>query len=495
MLFHEKFDALMKITATSNSSLAKSMSVDASYISRLRRGERAMPKDPALVTAMAQYFCKKCTEEYMAIALLNFMDLDSSTDISPDRLEELIHQWLTEKEAPAAPAPSGTVGNLLFSISNASAKREPHPASSNNFVVFYGAEGKRQATLAFLNMVLANGRVHDLLLYSDENPDWMVDNPSFSSTWTELISKIVKTGTHIKIIHKVSRDINEMLHVINQWLPLYLTGNVEPYYYPHLRDGVYKRTLYVAPKLAAISSSSIGNITDGTANMLMTDVPVVDSFTNEFYNYLSLCKSLINIYHSVDAFGELCSSRISNSNTTAQCACFSSRTLPVVLHRKFLRRGTYQDPSLYTKYEELLSGMEPFLEQYSYTNLGCLPTVEEIRGGQVKVPLSNILYGTAVYYTPEEFKEHLTYVIGLLRTYPNFHHILLDENNLADNQLCVSEHNGIMIYQDSFHTALEIQQEDMQLAFTHYITNHKNINLTMDREETIAALEALLAAI
>lgn len=488
----------MKITATSNSSLAKSMSVDASYISRLRRGERAMPKDPALIAAMAQYFCKKCTEEYMAIALLNFMDVENSTDVSPDRLEGLIHQWLTQKDAAANDTPTGTVGNLLLNISNVSARRENHPSSSNssnNFVVFYGTEGKRQATLAFLNMVLASGRTHNLLLYSDENPDWMVDNPSFSNTWTELISKIVKMGNHIKIIHKVSRDINEMLHVINQWLPLYLTGNVEPYYYPNLRDGVYKRTLYVAPRLAAISSSSIGNITDGTANMLITDVPVVDSFTNEFYNYLSLCKPLINIYHSVDAFGEVCNSKISDSNTTAQCACFSSRTIPVALHRKFLRRGTYQDPSLYAQYEGILSDMESFLEHNSYTNLGCLPTVEEIRGGQVKAPLSNILYGTEVYYTPEEFKEHLTYIIYLLKKYPTFHHILLNENNLADNQLCVSEHNGIMIYQDSFHTALEIQQEDMQLAFTHYITNHKNINLTMDREETIAALEALLAAI
>ena len=40
MRFSEKLDYLMKVTNTTNSALASSTSLDASYISRLRRGVR-----------------------------------------------------------------------------------------------------------------------------------------------------------------------------------------------------------------------------------------------------------------------------------------------------------------------------------------------------------------------------------------------------------------------------------------------------------------------
>ena len=46
---------------------------------------------------------------------------------------------------------------------------------------------------------------------------------------------------------------------------------VEPYCYPRLRDGLFQRTLFIAPNTAAVLSSSVQQDTDGMLNLFLTD--------------------------------------------------------------------------------------------------------------------------------------------------------------------------------------------------------------------------------
>ena len=54
---------------------------------------------------------------------------------------------------------------------------------------------------------------------------------------------VILKGNRIRIIHTVSRALNEIFDAITQWLPLYLTGSIEPYYYPRSQDGVFSAYL------------------------------------------------------------------------------------------------------------------------------------------------------------------------------------------------------------------------------------------------------------
>jgi hypothetical protein len=82
-----------------------------------------------------------------------------------------------------------------------------------------------------------------LLLFSDEATDWMTADQTFASKWASLMVQLLSKGNRIKIIHTVSRDLDEMLNAIRQWMPLYMTGLIEPYFYPKKRDGIFKRTV------------------------------------------------------------------------------------------------------------------------------------------------------------------------------------------------------------------------------------------------------------
>ncbi len=69
MQFYEKLDFLMNITKTSNSALGQKVKLDASYVSRLRKGQRSALKDFSCIHSMAEYFARNCKEDYQRKAI------------------------------------------------------------------------------------------------------------------------------------------------------------------------------------------------------------------------------------------------------------------------------------------------------------------------------------------------------------------------------------------------------------------------------------------
>jgi len=72
------------------------------------------------------------------------------------------------------------------------------------------------------------------------------------------------------------------------------------------------------------------------------------------------------------------------------------------------------------------------LKSKRFTELISLPDVESVRSGSVKVSISDMLVGNAVYYTLEEFVAHLEHILVLLESCENYHVCLIDnQQNLV----------------------------------------------------------------
>ncbi|HIV16551.1 MAG TPA: hypothetical protein IAB17_01010, partial [Candidatus Alectryocaccobium stercorigallinarum] len=103
-------------------------------------------------------------------------------------------------------------------------------------------------------------------------------------------------------------------------------------------------------------------------------------------------------------------------------------------------------------------------------------------------PLSNILYGKDIYYTTEEYRLQLLNLIYFLENYPSFNFLLMDSLPFPDIEIYVSMNSDAFIIQCSLQSALKIEEDSMRSAFYHYITNIKNINTAITRQETIEKL-------
>ncbi len=245
----------MKLSNSTNSALSAYVKLDASHISRLRRGKRNAVKDENCLRLMAEYFARRCTRDYNRRALADVLGSNFSALAEID-LPKALSEWLAEKGDNG----NASVSAFLTGLSNLPVKQSP-PAitgdyscknSESDFDIYYGVPGMRKAAVAFLAEVLSQDSPRTLLLFSDEPTDWMTEDRQYAAEWAAMMAQVLAKGNRIKVIHTVSRDLDEMLHAIGQWMPLYMTGSIEPYYYPKKRDGIFKKTLFIAPGVCAM---------------------------------------------------------------------------------------------------------------------------------------------------------------------------------------------------------------------------------------------------
>lgn len=302
--FANRLDYVMGVTRTTNSSLARALSFDASYVCRIRNGKRGLPVSQPFAEPAAAYLVGKVDDTRKRRALEE--ELGCAWPDNPDRAADLLTAWLLTETSGAS-----AVGTALAALGtrpesgeevhendgsgDLSDVREAQRDGVSQTRFYYGNAGKRQAVLAFLDDICKAGKPRTLLLHSDEAMTWLYEDDAFARRWAALLMRIAGNGGKVRIIHAVSRDANEMWEAVRKWMPLYMTGAVEPYYYPRLRDGVYRRTLFVAPGRSALVAASVREPSHDGLNLLVSDKNAVAAYENEFCDYLALCRPLMRV--------------------------------------------------------------------------------------------------------------------------------------------------------------------------------------------------------
>ena len=308
--FADKLDRIMAATRTSNTALARAVSFDASYICRIRNGKRGLPIKQPFIKPAAAYLAGRVCDDRTRRAVS--AEIGSPWPEDASAAEMLLESWLADAGTNADNAVVQQFFDALETpISRSQQKAQlttnPTRPSEHDFatksVFFYGNEGKRAAVLEFLSQLIATNEQHTLLLHSDEDMTWLYEDEDFARQWGALMATFAANGGRVRIIHSISRDANEMWEAARKWLPLYATGVVEPYYYPLLRDGIYCRTLFIAPGHSAIVATSVGEY-DGSGkwlNALVYDKQAVVALEHEFEAYFVQCRPLMRIHSPEDA--------------------------------------------------------------------------------------------------------------------------------------------------------------------------------------------------
>lgn len=509
MTFAEKLDLLMKITNTSNSLLARSIALDASFISRLRRGDRTPAKNVTYLQGMAGYFARNCRADYQKAAL--WEAICSSSSISPvdaeaqNDLETVIAQWLKENETPAA----DSINEFLDGIINFQFKKaEPAaavdikqmPADAVSEVeVFYGVKGKRTAVLTFLSRVVKSKSPQTLLLYSDEDLGWLAGDREFTAQWALLLMQFLKSGGRIRIIHAINRNFDEMLTGIKQWVPLYMTGAIEPFYYPKTRDGLFHKTMFIAPDIpAAVTSSSIGGGagTENAANFLFNNQETIRTLVQEYHAFLHFCRPLMHISTSASKKeypALLAEFENEKANAVFRADGLAGITLPLSVVNSMVTRLEEPQRELFLAYyQKRAERLFQDLKNNSFTVICTLPDPAQILAGKAAVDFSVIFDGALLHYTPEEYLRHLRSVIRLLETYKHFSVCLSSDQHLKGVTVYVKEDVGVLVIKPTLPAVVfAINESNMTAAFWDYFHNllNKRANGSQNRSHTLEKLK------
>jgi len=515
MRFSDKLDFLMSMTKTTNSALAHFLVLDASYISRLRTGKRRMPKDRELISRICGYLAER-----LSYAANRSIVLDLVKAAPDDNLAGSLADWLMrdnraytgahdEAYDSALDRGGAEVGQVERFLSNLSSlapspapKTPPSPDTSAEMLtiadepvqVFYGAEGKRRAAELFLTEVAQSSKPQTLLLHSSEEMSWLTDDPAFTAKWAALMFSVLSRGNRIKIIHAIDRGFDEMLDSIASWMPLYMSGLIEPYYYPKKRDNVFKQTMFIAPQTAAVVSQSVNNETANAANILLRNKEAVAAFVTEFNEYLSLCRPLLKIFTERDrgAFLDtLIEFEKGEVDAIEKTSSLSTLTMPKALLAELLEDTGSAAEEILTLHALRVSNFKKLLKTCSFTEIISLPEVEKLLDGKLSADMSMLMQSKTATYTPEGFIKHLQSIIALLKANGNYHvHIAeapLDERYIV---YCREDRGVIVAKTSQPPITLASNESQLNAAFWDFL-RHFVIGTEYDRPNNAKAAARL----
>lgn len=306
MRFGEKLSAVMKCLEITNVKLAKMVNLDASVISRYKNGVTMPKKNSDIADVLCERLLQytKITEREENLQKLT--GFDNYIFKNEKVLSVMFHKWMFDSYDEDI----SIVKNMIdsFKSVNSQAINQNYEVLQEKMKildcieddigqsksVYHGNEGLRQAVLRFLNGV-RNGNVKEILLYSDENMNWMTDDEEFIKKWMLLMLACVQKGVLIRIIHNIDRGPKEMTDAIKSWLPLYMSGLIESYYAQRTGGERFSHTLFIAKGVGCISSWNAKNVNDKNIYFYDVEDEEIEFFENIFNSLLKESKRLVKV--------------------------------------------------------------------------------------------------------------------------------------------------------------------------------------------------------
>ncbi|MCR5417574.1 MAG: helix-turn-helix domain-containing protein [Lachnospiraceae bacterium] len=255
-VFGNRLTQVMELVGLSNARLARECNVDPSHISRFKGGLRSPKSNEKLTEAICRA-CFACVKEQnLTDSLCDMMGKNDMSSADMDALYEDFKYWLCDFTT----SDQATALDLFYSIDNyypeEFAVATPSEELLNALIAgrkdcYEGMEGLQQASLCFLADVYQSD-AKQILLYSDFPTDWMVKGEEFIAKWAALMTACIKRGVCVSIIHNIDRDVPEMLEGLKSWLPLYMSGAIDPYYSIKSGGERFYHTLFICPGVCTV---------------------------------------------------------------------------------------------------------------------------------------------------------------------------------------------------------------------------------------------------
>lgn len=470
MQFYEKLVFMMNLTQISNRELAQAVHIDPAVISRLRTGKRGLPRNTKTLRSMAQFFGSRCVTEYQRRALSEMTGVKRLITAKQDQLSEFIFCWFCG-DADGVDRFMRTFESLTIEGLTSNAHINPVKISTKGNFVYYGNEGKRAAVRAAYQHLLAQEEPGTICILADETDDWLMEDYDFTTNMQAGLMACVQKGFQICHIIPPIYSGDQILESLCRWIPLYMTGKVNAFFYPHIRDRLHRHSIIMVPGKISLASHSLANRQTSYATMLTTDTRLIQATEEEFQDYLSMCRPMLSTSSDPQKLFQCFMRFLSPHGFRIQkLPSLSAVTAPTDIITDSIKQRT--DPELKRLgelYLEEIKKAEQDEEQYNLIDIVHLPSAEQIRSGSVPITATS---GTSktLYYTPETYAQHLKKILHIMDTHENYHFIPLEGPAENESALMVKEnHRALLVHNSEPFTVFEISQPEIVAIYREYL--------------------------
>ena len=265
----ENLNLLIDATDLNINSLARFMNYDASFISRIRTRQRRPAKPEVFIDGICRFASTKLTDKRSNIASLIGKpeeDLDDERTFYSE-----LYNWFCSEH----PGKQNSVDHFLNKldefdlndyISSIHFNELKIPNISLSFSTsknYYGVNQMRKGELDFFKATVLSNADEPVFMCSDMDLSDMASDLEFGKKWMFAIAMCLKKGLHLNMIHTIDRPFDEMMLGLESWIPIYMTGQISPYYLKNARSSVYQHLNYVSGSAALTGECIAGHHNKG----------------------------------------------------------------------------------------------------------------------------------------------------------------------------------------------------------------------------------------
>ena len=310
---------------------------------------------------------------------------------------------------------------------------------------YWGIDEMMESDLDFLKATVLSKSTSPVIMYSDMPMKEMAKDPEFPKKWMFGMAMMLKKGLHLYQIHNIDRSFDEMMLGLESWIPMYMTGQISPYYLKNVQNNTFLHLLKVSGSVALSGEAIAGCHADGKY-YLTKSKREVEYYQKRADDLLKNAYPLMDIYRN-ERETELNTFLIADTRKTGK------------------RRGIRSTLPLYTISEELLeqiltrhgmdSGQKQRIRKHVKAQKERIVSILESEMLEDEVPaltpeafsknppvldLSGIFCETNLPYSEEEYRMHMSDTQAFARKNPNY--ILQINTTHTFNNLQILVHEG-----------------------------------------------------
>ena len=459
--FSNNLNTLITSLNINTHEMSKYIVFDASHISRIRYG-KAKPSNPV---EFSNKICSYILNRYKNPDDINNLMMIigcKKSDLSNEKIYSTLFNWLTSEIVPVKNQISDFLHHLdsfnlddyIKVIKFDELKVPSIPFYKAKTKHYYGIEEMKQGELNFFKGTVLSKSKEDIFMCSDMPMEDMAKDIDFGKKWMFAIAMCLKKGHHLNIIHNLDRPFNEMMLGLESWIPIYMTGQISPYYLSNLKNNIYNHLNYVSAA-AALSGECINGFHNKGMYYLTTNKNEIEYYKEKSDLLLKKAKPLMEIYRESNIKEyHLFLKKDENieCDRTRYISSLPLFTISDELLIKILKRNklTKEEIDKIIKYKnDELKYIKNITKNSKINDYIYIIKEDDFKKDSPSLLLNNLFIDKTINYTYKEYIEHLKLTNEYSKNNKNYNILTEKDKTFKNITITILKNNHVIISKNS----------------------------------------------
>lgn len=303
----QNFNTLISALDINIKRMCREINYDVSTVFRIRNGTRK-PADPErFAAAIADFTARELKDPMEISAVAQLIGCNESDIEDMSKRYEAIRKWLFSKNIRQVI--NGSIEKFLDKLDGFDLNEYIKAIHFDEMKVpalpfqlpvsksYFGIKEMKESELDFLKATVLSRSNEPVIMYSDMPMKEMADDPEFPKKWMFGMALMLKKGLYLYQIHDLDRSFDEMMLGLESWIPMYMTGQIAPYYLKNAQNNVFLHLLKVSGE-AALSGEAVAGFHGEGKYYLTKSKKELGYYRKRANELLSNACPLMEIYRS-----------------------------------------------------------------------------------------------------------------------------------------------------------------------------------------------------